>query len=181
MFCHKWTSCINVKTLKLFYYCNKVTINNILYSLQGDGDSVVTEVEEDVRGASGAAGGKVLTSISTSSSSGPTSGSSSSSSASSSGTATGGGDTYGEETSPYDSYDGYTNYDTYYDEATAAPDGDTTRRVTITSTDIGTGGELDLGVGGKIDLAAGTGIERSVITSGEGTSVTISNNKTSVG
>lgn len=147
---------------------------------------MVTTVEEVLRGGTGSAGGKVVTSISTGSSSGSSTGSStgsssSSSSSSSSGGATGGGDAYGEEASPYDSYDSYGNYETYYDEATASPDGDTSRRVTISSSSVGTGGELDLGAGGKIDLGAGTGIERSVITSGGGTSVTISSNKTSVG
>lgn len=117
------------------------------------------------------------TSRSTSSSSGTSSSSSSSSTASSTGT--GEGDAYGEETNQYDNYDGYGTYNTYYDESTAAPDGDTSRRVTVTS--IGTGGELDLGAGGNIDLAAGTGIERNVITSGGATSVTITTNKTSVG
>lgn len=140
---------------------------------------MVTTVEEVLRGGSGGTGGKVLTSISTSSSSGTSAGSSSSSSASSSGTATGVGDAYGEETSPYDSYDTYGNYETYYDESTASPDGDTSRRVTITST--GTGGVLDLGAGGKIDLEAGAGIDRRVITSGGGTSITVTSNKTSVG
>lgn len=129
---------------------------------------MVTTAKEVLGGGSA---DKVLTSISTSSSSGGTGQSSSSSSS----TATGGGDAYGVETSPYDSYDAYGNYETYYDESTASPDGDTSRRVTITST--GTGGELDLGVGGKIDLEAGTG--GRVITSG--TSITINSNKTSVG
>lgn len=132
-------------------------------------DSVVTTVKEVLGGGSA---GKV-TSISTSSTSSGTGQSSSSSS----GTATGGGDTYGEETSPYDNYDGYGNYETYYDESTASPDGDTSRRVTITSSS--TGGELDLGVAGKIDLEAGTG--GGVIISGGGTSITINSNKTSVG
>lgn len=138
----------------------------------------MSTVEEVLRGDPGS---KVLTSISTSSSSSSSSGSASSSSASASGTgtgtatatATGGGGAYGEETSPYDNYDSYGNYETYYDESTSAPDGDDSRRVTIT--DIGTGGSLDLGAGGKIELGAGTG----VISSGVGTSITI--NKTSVG
>lgn len=142
---------------------------------------MVTKVEEALRGGAGATGGKVLTSISSGSSSGTSSsGTSSSSSSSSSGTAAGGGDANGEETSPYDSYDTYGNYETYYDETTALPDADTSRRVTITSTSIGTGGELDLGAGGKIDLGTGAGIERQVITGGGGSSITISSNKTSV-
>lgn len=165
-------------------------IPRALQVTETDGDSVVTAVEEILSGS----GGKVLTSISTSSSSGPSSGSSasassgssassstgssSSSSSSSSGTATGGGDAYGEETSPYESYDGgYGNYETYYDESTAVPDGDDTRRVTITS--VGTGGELDLGAVGKVDLGAGGVIEKSVITTGTGAATTI--NATSVG
>lgn len=141
-------------------------------------DGVITRVTEILGGGSA---DKVLTSISTSSGStgsSSSSGTSSSSSSSSSSTATGGGgDAYGEETGTYDgTYDGYGNYETYYDEATASPDGDTTRRVTITSTSIGTGGGLDLGGGASIDLGAGTG--GRVITSG-GT-ITISSNKTSV-
>lgn len=126
---------------------------------------MVTAVKEILGGGST---GKV-TSISTSSSSSGTGQSSSSSS----GTITGGGDAYGAETSPYDGYD----YETYYDESTASPDGDTSRRVTITSSS--SGGELDLGVAGKIDLEAGTG--GRIIASGGGTSITITSNKTSVG
>lgn len=146
-----------------------------------DGVRTVTTVEEVLRGGSGGTDGKVLTStsISTSSSSGTSSGSSagrsSSSSSSSSGTATGGEDAYGEETSP----ENYADYGDYYWESTVAPDGDTSRRVTITS--IGTGSELDLGAAGKIDLGAGTGIERSVISREAGTSKIISSNETSVG
>lgn len=115
---------------------------------------------------------EVLTSSSSSSTSsgtGPSSTSSSSSTA-------GGGDAYTEETGPYDNY-GYGNYESYYDESTASPDGDTSRRVTITSS-VDTGSELDLGAGGKIDVEAGTG--GGIITSGVETSVAINSNKTSL-
>lgn len=132
---------------------------------------VITTVEKAV----GADTDKVVISSS--------SGSSSSSSSSSGGvghatpSSATGGDTYGEEASPYDGYDGYGNYETYYDESTASPDGDTSRRVTITGT--GTDGDLDLGAGGAIELDAGTG--GKIITSGGGSSITMIGNKTSVG
>lgn len=138
------------------------------------GDHVVPTVKEvgtNDRGSSGSTDGKVLPSISTSSSS--------SSSSSSSGTATGGGDVYAEETGPYDSYDGYGNYgnygnyETYYDETTPSPDAS---RVTSSVT----GGELDLGLGSKVDMGTGAEVESKVITSGGGTSITITSNKTEV-
>lgn len=100
-----------------------------------------------------------MTSVSTSSSSGGTGSSSSSSSSSAAG--------------GYDSYDSYGNYETYYDETTALPDGDSSKRVTI-STDAGA--KLDLELEGKIDQEAGTGMR--VSTSGVGTSIVITRNKT---
>lgn len=152
------------------FKCTKVAFENIndLDALQVTGGDIVTSVKEVLGGGSAE---KVVTSVSTSS------GGTGQSSSSSSSTATGGGDTYGEETNSYDNYDTYGNYETYYDETTASPDVDISRRVTVTST--GTGGKLDLGLGGKIDLGAGTG--GTVITSGGGSSITISSNKTSVG
>lgn len=125
-----------------------------------------------------------VTGISTSSSSSSSSSSrtSSSSSSSASGTAAGGGDGYGDRTNPDDGYDGYDNYYTYeestYEESTAAPEGDSSRRVTISG--VGTGGELDLGAGSRVDLESGTGVERRVVTGGGGSSFTITTNKTSV-
>lgn len=104
-----------------------------------------------------------MTSISTSSSSGGTGSSSSSSSS----TAT------GEEPSPYDSYDSYGNYETYYDETTTLPDGDASRRVTISTN---AGAKLDLELEGKIDRQSETGTHIS--TSGVGSSITINRNKT---
>lgn len=143
-----------------------------------DGDTVVSTVEEVLRGTGGT-GGKVSTSISTGGTGGT--GGKVSISTGPSATATDGGDAYGAETGTYDSYDGYGNYETYYDESTAAPDGDSSRRVTITS--IGTGGDLDLGAGAKIDLGAGTGtgVESRVVTGGGGSSMTVISNKTTVG
>lgn len=89
-----------------------------------------------------------------------------SSSSSSSSTAT------REDASPYDDYDSYDNYETY-DETTTSPDGDTSRRVTIST---GAGAELDLGVERNVELEAGTG--KHISTSGVGTSITINRNKT---
>lgn len=126
------------------------------------GDSVVTAIKEIIGGGST---GKV--SISTSSSSSP----------SSSATATGGEEAYGEETSPYDNYDGYGNYETYYDESTASPDG--SQSVTIGGVSVGTGGKVDLGLAASIDLETGTGSK--VITTGGGSSVTINRTKILVG
>lgn len=102
---------------------------------------------------------------------------SSSSSSSSSSTATGGEEAYSEETSPYDNYDGYGNYETYYDESTASPDG--SQSVTISGVSISTGGKVDLGLAASTDLETGT--ESKVITTGGGSSVTINRTKILVG
>lgn len=129
------------------FTCTEAAINRVLCASQ--------ETRVDISGKE--------TSISTSSSSGGTGSSSSSSSS----TAT------GEETSPYENYDSYGNYETYYDETTALPDGGTSQRVTI-STDASA--NLDLEVEGKIDRESGTGMRISH--SGVGTSITINSNKT---
>lgn len=121
-----------------------------------DGGSAASKAEEVARNAGGAAA-KVLTSSS--------SGSSSSSSSSSAGGADLG------------AYDGYDNYETYYDESTAAPEDDHSRRLTVT----GTGGQLDLVTDGKTDLGAGSAVETRVVSgggAGGGSSITI--NKTAV-
>lgn len=120
----------------------------------------MSTVEKVVRGGSGS------TSVSTSSTS-------SSSSSSSSSAGAGGEDAYGDVNNAYD-YDGYGDTNYYYGESTATPDGDTSRRVTVTS--VGTGGELDLGAVGRIDLEGGAGVDRKVITSGGGTTLTVTRN-----
>lgn len=149
-----WPSHINKKK-KCDRFSNSTSVvNNILCAFQvTDGGTVVKEILGGVDSIS-----KVLTSVSTGSSS-----------SSSSTTDTGGGDVYGEDNGPYE-------YESYYDESTASPDVDASRRVTITSSS--TGSELDLGLGGKIDLEAGTG--GTIVTRESGTSLTLSNNKTSV-
>lgn len=125
-------------------------IERRLFPCGGAGINRVLSASQDTRVN---ISGKV-TSTSTSSSSGGTGSSSSSSSST----------TAGEETGPYDGYDGYGNYETYYDETTSLPDGDGSRRVTISTN---AGAKVDLGLGGKIE--SGTGV---------GTSVTITRNKT---
>lgn len=83
----------------------------------------------------------------------------------------------GEDTSRYDNYDteSYGNYETYYDESTALPD--VTRRVTISSSSMGTGAGVELDLGSKVDLGTGAEIEKVITTSG---GVTMTRNKTSV-
>lgn len=131
------------------FHCTEAVVNHVFYASQG------TSV--DISGK--------VTSTSTSSSSGGTGSSSSSSSS----TAT------GEETSPYGNYDSYGDYtyEGYDDETTPLPDGDTSRRVTI-STD--SGAKLDLELKRKTDPEPGTG--KHISTSEFGTSITINQNKT---
>ena len=57
----------------------------------------------------------------------------------------GGGDAEAE--TPYDNYDAYGNYETYYDETTPSLPPDTDRRVTVSSSSSVGGGSLDLGGG----------------------------------
>lgn len=121
---------------------------------------MVTTVEKVLRGGSGS------TSVSTGSTS-------SSSSSSSSSAGAGGEDAYGDVNNAYD-YGGYGDTNYYYGESTATPDSDTSRQVTVTS--VGTGGELDLGAVGRIDLAGGAGVDRKVITSGGGSTITVTHN-----
>ncbi|MEQ2172243.1 hypothetical protein GOODEAATRI_019127, partial [Goodea atripinnis] len=129
-----------------------------------EGGSVVSTLDEVVGGGAGS------TSVFASSAS-------SSSSSDSSATGTGGEDTYGDGNTAYD-YDGYGDTNYYYGETTAAPDSDASSRITVTS--IGTGGNLDLGAAGRIDLEGGAGVDRNVITRGGGSTITTTQNGTSV-